>query len=154
MGPVEQQSPRCVHTHAEVIVQLWESSLTTGKELQCHRSAFKKPDVSYQQETPNLQLHKGRVGNVWPTASSGARAGVWAELKPRLRPQGLATAGQTAGPQNVAPPQSKGGLAVASEAQGAGCWVTGPLGVLLRWTELPGNHLGVTPPRVTQALGA
>lgn len=141
-------------THTEVIVQLRESSLTTGKELQCHQSALKKPDVSYQQETPNSQLHKGRAGNVWPTASSGARGEVWAELEPRLRPQGLATAGQTAGPRSTAPTQSKGGLAVTSEAQGAGCWVTGPLGVLLGWTELPGNHLGVTPPRVTQALGA
>lgn len=138
VDPVEQRLPRCIKPHPEVMAQLGESSLTTGKEIKRQLSASKKPDVSYRPETREHPAAQGQSGR---------------RVAERVAALGSAQATpEAAGTGNSG--AVEGGLAVAPEPWGAGCGVTGPLRALLGWTELPGNRLGVTPPRVTQALGA
>lgn len=84
------------------------------------------------------------MGNVWPSATRQVE-GQWrsAELEHHLRPQGLVAAGLR---------REASLWCQTLRVQAAG--VPSPLSVLCRWTELPGNDLGVTTPRVMQALGA
>lgn len=74
LDPVELRT-QCVNTQTKVTAQRQESSRTSDKEIKCQPSAFKKPDVSYKQETPELKAAQGQSGKrVAVGHSSGGRA--------------------------------------------------------------------------------